>query len=232
MNMDSHDNEDQSIEKHSFMPDAQREPTDGRDHGEGLLAGLWPWMKLLPAFTKRLSLDRVEKTALAIIALVFLSLAIWGVISLQQKNQLAQSSGFFQLPARGKYARIAHCTSYWKTVDNVTGVKMGAVAIPAASITLDKSSSSGALRVYFRDTGMNTVGDPVTVGFMNGMFSNGKNSIEFSASDGFHDRVDFDTYQLGAEGAWHLEILEARGEMEPRANFSTLFSTRISPNLR
>lgn len=231
MNMDSYDNEDQSIEKHSFMADAQREPADGRNHGRASFAGLRPWMGLIPAFTNRLSLDRVEKTALTVIALAFLALAVWGSIWLQQKNQLAQGSGVFQLPARGQHATIAHCSSYWKTVGNMTGVKMGAVAIPAATITLDERSSSGALRIYFRDTTMNTVGDPVTVGFNSGQFSNGKSSIEISASDGFHDRVDFDTYQLGTEGAWHLEVLEARGEMEPGANFSILFSTRISPNL-
>ena len=59
-----------------------------------------------------------------------------------------------------------------------------------------------------------------------------KNSIEISASDGFHNRVDFDSYQLGTVGAWRLEVLEASGEMEARANFSLLFTTTISPILR
>ena len=76
------------------------------------------------------------------------------------------------------------------------------------------------------------MGDPVTMSFQNGIFSNGSHTVEITASDGFHSQVDFDTYQLGTMEAWELEVLEAIGEMEPRANFSLLFKTVISPALR
>ena len=123
-------------------------------------------------------------------------------------------------------------SSYWKRCGDTLGIKIGAVAIPAATITLRKDSSSGALRFYFRDSNMKSVGDPVTMSFQNGTFSNGSHTIEITASDGFHNQVDFNTYQLGATGAWELEVLEAKDEMEPRANFSLLFKTVISPALR
>lgn len=233
--MDAHDNDregDHSIEKPASGPDGHSAKAENDDPGRVSYAGLRVWTSLIPEFTIRASLSRAEKTALMVIALAFLALAVWGTSWLEKKNQIARGSVAFKLPVRGKYAIIAHCTSYWKTVGNITGVKMGADVVPATTITLDDRSSSGALRIYFRDTDMNTVGDPVTVGFQRGLFSNGKNSIEISASDGFHNRVDFDTYQLGTEGAWHLEVLEANTDMAPRANFSMLFSTRMSPNLR
>lgn len=235
MTMDSDETQqkgDQSIEKHKFRTDTPAESAHQGDSGRPPLFESTPWMSLISELRARLSLNRPEKIALTILALVFLTLAVWGTIWLQQKNQLANEFAAFKLPARGKHATISHCKSYWKKVGDIAGVKRGTIAVPAASITLDSLSSSGALRIYFRDANMNTVGDPITVGFKDGLFANGNNSVEISASDGFHNRVDFDTYQLGTMGAWRLEVLEASGEMETRANFSTLFTTRISPSIR
>ncbi len=235
MTMDSDESDqegDQSIEKHKFRTDAHKESADKGNHGKSSLFGSNPWIGLICEFKNRLSLNRAEKIALTIIASVFLALTVWATIWLQQKNRLANDSVVFKLPAKGNHAYLRSCSSYWKTVDNTAGIKRGAIAVPAATITLDDHSPSGALRVYFRDARMNTVGDPITIGFQDGLFSNGKNSIEISASDGFHNRVDFDSYQLGTVGAWRLEVLEASGEMEARANFSLLFTTTISPILR
>ena len=191
-----------------------------------------PWSKLLAAIQNKLSLSRPEKIALVSIAIIFLVLAVWAGVWLKQKNHLAGGNQGVELPSKGAYATISNFSSYWKRCGDAPGIKIGAVAIPAATITLRKDSSSGALRFYFRDSSMKNVGDPVTLSFQNGLFSNGSHTIEITASDGFHNQVDFNTYQLGTTGAWELEILEAKGEMEPRANFSILFKAVISPALR
>jgi hypothetical protein len=191
-----------------------------------------PWSKLIATIQNKLSLSRPEKIALVSIAVIFLGLAVWAGVWLKQKNQLAIGNQGIEFPSKGAYATISNFSSYWKRCGDTLGIKIGAVAIPAATITLRKDSSSGALRFYFRDSNMKSVGDPVTMSFQNGTFSNGSHTIEITASDGFHNQVDFNTYQLGTTGAWELEVLEAKDEMEPRANFSLLFKTVISPALR
>lgn len=191
-----------------------------------------PWSKLITAIQNKLSLSRPEKIALVSIAFIFLCLTVWAGFWLKQKNHLAGGNRDVELPSRGAYATISNFSSYWKRCGDTPGIKIGAVAIPAATITLRKDSSSGALRFYFRDSNKESVGDPVTMSFQNGIFSNGSHTVEITASDGFHSQVDFDTYQLGTMESWELEVLEAIGEMEPRANFSLLFKTVISPALR
>jgi len=191
-----------------------------------------PWSKLIATIQNKLSLSRPEKIALISIAIIFLGLAVWAGFWLRQKNHLASGNQGRELPSKGAYATISNFSSYWKRCGDTPGIKIGAIAIPAATITLRKDSSSGALRFYFRDSSMKSVGDPVTMSFQNGLFSNGNDTIEITASDGFHNQVDFNTYQLGTTGAWELEVLEAKGDMEPRANFSLLFKTVISPALR
>lgn len=179
-----------------------------------------------------MTLSRPEKIALFSIAFIFVALSFWAGSWLKQKNQQAEGQRIAKLPAKGKHGTISEFSSYWKIANNTPGIKIGAVAVPAVSIGLRKRQSSGALRFYFRDSSMQTVGDPVTLSFQNGLFSNGRRQIDVSASDGFHSKVDFETYQLGGLGTWHVEILESKGEMEPRANFSPLLQSAISPGLR
>lgn len=55
--------------------------------------------------------------------------------------------------------------------------------------------------------------------------------VEITATDGFHNMVDFESYQLGGFNVWRIEILESKGEMEPKENFSPLFQSIISNQL-
>lgn len=190
------------------------------------------WHTLLTKIRRLLLLDKAEKIALLSIGIIFIALALWAVIWLIQKNQLTEGTISLNLPVKGAHATISDLASYWKLTDDMTGVKMGAIVVPAATITLDKRSTSGALRIYFLDANKQHMGDPVTIIFRDGLFGNNSNKAEISASDGFHSRVDFDSYQLGSTGAWSLEVLEAKGELEPRSNFSVLLTAEISPSLR
>lgn len=186
--------------------------------------------KWFASIDKKLPLNWQEKIALLSIAVIFLALSIWASFWLKHKNHLATSVELVDFSHKGTYASISQFSSYWKKCHHTPGIKMGAVAVPAATITLGKSASSGALRVYFYDHNGEVAGDPVTLGFQDASFS-GSNKVEITASDGFHDMVDFETYQLGDLGDWRIEILESKGEMEPREKFSPLFHSVISPNL-
>lgn len=188
-------------------------------------------LKFLASIGNKLSLNKSEKIALLSIAGIFFSLVVWAGFWLKQKNHVAAGDQLVKSSSHGTYATISDFSSYWKKCSDAQGIKRGAVAIPAATIKLSKRSSTGALRFYFLNSKMKSVGDPVTLSFRDGMFSNGADTIEINASDGFHNMVDFETYQLGDLGSWDIEILEAKNEAEPRANFSLLLRSVISPSL-
>ncbi|MGB2403428.1 MAG: hypothetical protein ACPIA7_08465 [Akkermansiaceae bacterium] len=188
------------------------------------------FLKWFARIDKNLSLDRQEKIALLSIAVIFLALSVWASFWLKHKNHLATTIDLVDYSHKGTYASISQFSSYWKKCHNAPGIKMGAVAVPAATITLGKRASSGALRVYFHDHNGAIVGDPVTLSFQDATFSD-SHMVEITASDGFHDMVDFETYQLGDLGDWHIEILESKGAMEPKEKFSPLFHSVISPDL-
>ena len=220
-----------TAQENSFLEELLPDNTSG-SHDQAQPRDPITWSAMLTKLREHLSLDKAEKIALLSIGLIFVVLALWAGVWLMKKNQLTEGPRPLDLPAKGTHATISDFASYWKLTNNTIGVKMGAIVLPAATITLHKRSTSGALRVYFLDANKKHMGDPITISFQNGLFDNASNTVEISATVGFHSRVDFDSYQLGSTGAWSLEILEAKGETEPRSNFSTLLTARISPSLR
>ena len=173
------------------------------------------------------SLSRPEKIALTSIASIFLGFVLWACFWLKQKNDTASGAEVLQTSAQGAYATISNFSSYWKRCENTAGINMEAVAVPAATITLAKTTAPGALRIYFRDHNDGIVGDPVTLALGENMIPD-SGRIEITATDGFHNMVDFESYQLGGFNVWRIEILESKGEMEPKENFSPLFQSIIS----
>lgn len=181
-----------------------------------------------PALKKN-PLSGLEKTALSFIAILLLGLAIWGYIFLLQKNTAASDEATLSLPAKGEYAVISKFSTIWITPKNSSGVKLGVTVVPSATITLGEGSSSGALRVYFWNAQKTSIGDPITISFSDGKFSNGSETIEVSASDGFHMEGDFHAYQMDPNLAWKAQILEAASNTARGSDFKELFTTKVEP---
>ncbi|MCP5534717.1 MAG: hypothetical protein H7A51_00610 [Akkermansiaceae bacterium] len=189
-------------------------------------------LKALAEPLKKLSLSSTEKIALSVLAVIFLGLTMWGIIWLKQKNNDATLAETLDLPIAGEYATVSGFVTYWKAPGDTPGIKLGAVVVPAARITLGDGSSSGTLRIYFSDASKNSIGDPITINFKDGKFADGTDTIEVSASDGFHLKGDFHAYQMDRSLAWDVEVLEAENSMASRANFKRLFNTKVAPTMR
>ncbi|MEJ6573343.1 MAG: hypothetical protein QNL01_08165 [Akkermansiaceae bacterium] len=181
---------------------------------------------------KKLSLSSTEKIALSAIAAIFIGITIYGYIWLRGKNNDAVTADTLELPVEGKHATITEFTTFWKSPGKAPGIKLGAIVVPAASITLSDDSNTGALRIYFRNATQDSIGDPITISFQNGKFKNGTNSIEVSASDGFHLKGDFHAYQMDKSLAWKVDVLEASSSAATGSSYTILFDTPVAPTMR
>ena len=172
----------------------------------------------------------MEKIALSAVAIFFISLAIWGYSFLRKKNQLANDEPTLEFPIKGEHTSISGFTTFWKNPKDISGVKIGAQVIPAATITLSEGdNNSGALRIYFRNADEESVGDPITIAFNNGQFSNGEKSIEVNASDGFHLEGDFNAYVLDRDLSWRAQVLEAANANAAGSEFKEILETIVEP---
>lgn len=177
---------------------------------------------------KKLSLSMTEKIALSAVAAIFIGLLIYSYSWLQGKNNESVVEEL-QFPIKGEYATISDFSTYWKTPGKAPGIKLGAEVVPAANITLDDNSSSGALRIFFRNATNDRIGDTITVKFTDGKFANGSNTINVSASDGFHLKGDFHAYQMDNSLAWTVYVLEAASSSASGADYKELIKTSVAP---
>lgn len=228
----------EEVEKADPEPEANEEPgkeADGvedptENSAEGLPSG--PLGSITAPATvalKKLSLNKTEKIALGILTAVLAGLAIWGCFWLSGKNKIANTRETIDLPAAGEYATITGLDTFWITPKKESGVNLNAVVVPSITITLDREKSSdGALRLFFRNTKGDSIGDPITLPFENGQFStNGTNTIEVAASDGFREEGQFHAYQVDDSTPWRVHILEAPSASSPGAGFTNLIDAPV-----
>lgn len=179
---------------------------------------------------RKAGLSTAEKIALAAVALMFAGLAVWGYMFLRKHNRLATTEATIEFPVKGEHAVVSGFKTFWKNPDDDSRVRLGALVVPAAEITLaDDSSGTGALRLYFYNTEKTSVGDPITIAFEGGRFSNGEKTIEVSASDGFHQEGDYSAYVLDRDLAWRVQLLEADSAAAAGSDFAELFKVPVEP---
>ncbi len=177
---------------------------------------------------KKLSLNKTEKIALAAVAAVMIGLLVWGCIWLSGKNKIANTRETVDLPVAGKHATVSGLSTFWITPKSGPGVNLNAVVVPSVTITLDEEASgSGALRLYFQNADKNSIGDPITLSFESGKFPNDSNTIEVSASDGFHQEGQFHAYQVDDATPWRVLILEAPSVDSAGSEFENLVNAPV-----
>ena len=118
--------------------------------------------------------------------------------------------------------------TYWRAPDTqgdkVDTVQRGVILIPAIKIKV--SGSSGAIRIFFRDSDGILVGDSTTLPI------SGEETIAISATDGFTDMGMHASYRTGENPPWMIQVLEGPSVDAPIEKFKTLFKTEISTELR
>ena len=186
------------------------------------------------SFTSGLSL--FEKITLTVLASALLGLGIYSYAWLYKKNQIGDDQ-IHNLPIQGEFINISDFSTYWK---DGTGKTTGVLPVVSISINQD-AKSTGALRIYFRNTNGEDMGDPITLSVENGRFvtsesskisvTGGGSTIEVVSSHGLDQEGDFSAYVLEKHLAWRVFIFEAAGSSASWQEFAAneILSVKISP---
>jgi hypothetical protein len=172
------------------------------------------------------------------LALLLLLVAVWVVRMLAAHVPTMNSAELgANYPHAGTHATLAGVQTHWRAPvssgPNKDRFRQGALLLPVARITLAQRSGSGALRVFFRDSNGEIVGDPTTVAFADGRFATTNSEvIEIVATDGFRQEGLHAAYVAGQGGAWMLEMREAATVDAGAGAFTVLLETPISPQRR
>jgi len=182
-------------------------------------------------------LTRREKLALAVFVALLLAVAIWMLRTLAQHVPTTHTSDLaVRYPVAGSHATLASVETFWRppvtTGPAQDRFRQGARLLPVARITLDASSGSGALRVFFRNETGSTVGDPTTLAFANGRFNNGSAVADITASDGFHEDGMHAAYLADQSAPWVLDLREGPSPTAPADEFKPLLEIPISADRR
>jgi hypothetical protein len=182
-------------------------------------------------------LTRGEKLALAFSAALLLVVAIWMLRMLAQHVPTTHTSDLaVRYPVAGSHATLASVETFWRPP--VTSgpaqdrFRQGARLLPVARITLDASSGSGALRVFFRNQTGATVGDPTTLAFANGRFDNATAVADIIATDGFREDAMHAAYLADQSAPWMLDLREGPSPTARAEEFKPLLEIPISADRR
>lgn len=180
--------------------------------------------------------SRAEKLSLAIFVALLLVAAVW-MLRMLADNVPVSTATAVRFPVAGSLTTLTNVESFWRrpvtTGPSPDRFRLGARLLPVARITLDPSSASGALRIFFRNPAGESVGDPTTLAFANGRFSaTGTPVADITATDGFHEDGMHAAYLAGQSAPWMLDLREAASTNAPADEFTPLLQLPISPERR
>lgn len=184
-------------------------------------------------------LNRREVIGIASFAVVVMITAVW-VLShfFSQLSFTRDSDGKPSYPLKGELARVASGTTFWRepvrSGENRDVARREVILIPVLELALDpEHSGGGALRVIFRNSEGQPLGDPITRSFGAGRFeASGNATITFAATDGFTTDGDFQAYRTGKGKLWTADVLEGPPGNGPASAFKKLSSIPILPDRR
>jgi hypothetical protein len=184
-------------------------------------------------------LNRREVIGIASFAVVIMIAAVW-VIShfFSQLSFTRESDSKPSYPLKGELARIASASTFWRepvrSGESRDVARREVVLIPVLELTLDpENSGGGSLRVIFRNSEGQPLGDPITRSFGAGRFeASGSATVSFAATDGFTADGDFQAYRTGKGKLWTADVLEGPPGDGPASSFKKLSSIPILPDRR
>jgi hypothetical protein len=189
-----------------------------------------------PLRTFRRGLNRREVIGLAAFAFVMIAVALWVITRFF--SQLPFKSEFIEkpdFPVKGEYAVLEAAEGFWRepvrSGPDRDVARREVVMIPALEIKLARDgSAAGALRIIFRNSDGESIGDPITRSFSGGSFdASGSPSLEFPSTDGFLEMGSFNAYRTGKDNPWRAEILEGPSVDAPASSFKPLTPVPLFP---
>ena len=173
----------------------------------------------------RLNLSAVERlglVALTVLLLVGAAMAYFSTISrLPTDSGRVKANDF---PIRGSHLTILSADSFWRAPKAADTARRGTQLVPV--VELRSSGGPAAIRVFFRNSDGDVIGDAVT------RFLQAGARLEVAATAGFDDVGMHAAYRTGANKAWTIEVLEAATENAPGPEFRKLFEMNISTDRR
>lgn len=178
-------------------------------------------------FLSRLS--KLERTSLlAIAAALIICSALTIVLFTKEITVSSEILKKVRLPVKGEILSVSSMETYWRAPitqgDNPDSTQRGVILIPVIKIQV--SGSSGAIRIFFRDSDGVLVGDSTTLAI------SGDETLTISATDGFTDLGMHASYRTSEHARWIIQVLEGPSVNAPIEKFKNLFTTEISTDIR
>ncbi|MES2981832.1 MAG: hypothetical protein V4727_05920 [Verrucomicrobiota bacterium] len=175
------------------------------------------------------TLTMLEKTSMFAIVVVLIITTALGVMHFSKEIPVdSEISKKVSLPVEGKILTISAVETYWRTPntqgENPDIVRRGVKLIPV--IKIQAKGTSGAIRIFFRDSDGILVGDSTTLAI------SGDETLNISATDGFTDMGMHASYRTGENARWMIQALEGPAIDAPIEKFKSLFETEISTDIR
>lgn len=173
----------------------------------------------------RMNLTKLER--LGLVALCVLLLGGAAMAFLYTISRLPTDSGRVKandFPIRGSHITIHSAVSFWRAPKAADTARRGTQLVPVVDLT--SSGGPAAIRVFFRNSDGDVIGDAVT------RFLQAGGKLQVAATAGFDDVGMHAAYRTGGNKAWTIEVLEAATENAPGPEFKRLFEMNISTDRR
>ncbi len=167
-------------------------------------------------------LERLGLVALAVLLLIGGAMAFLNTISrLPTGSDRVKANDF---PLHGKHLTIVSADSFWRAPKAADTARRGTQLVPVVDLTT--GGGPAAIRVFFRNSDGDVIGDAVTRYLQPGA------KLQIAATAGFDDVGMHAAYRTGESKPWTIEVLEAATENAPGPEFSRLFEMDVSPDRR
>ena len=178
-------------------------------------------------------LSFIEKISLVAVVACLLGAAAWVVSTFYRDAPQGKLITFNEdYPAKGNKVSIEEVETWWREPirtgkDADVGVVVGSNLIPCARIKISEGSST-SLRVTFRDSDQQLVGDTINLLIENGKFvETGSEEISIHSTAGFENPSRINSYDNEDINPWSLAIIE-----EDSDDNDPLVKARISADFK
>lgn len=179
--------------------------------------------QLLPQFSRTDRIALLACTVLVLGTLLAIGVYIYRIVPTRSGDRLT-----VDVPVQGQHMKITRVTTYWRepkrSGEQADRARLDAKLIPV--IDLEVENAAGAVRVFFRDSQGNIIGDAETRSV------NGQQQLSIAATAGFSETTSLSSYRSGSIQPWTVEVYEAPTTSAPRDTQRKLFLIDISPDQR
>lgn len=176
-----------------------------------------------------LGLSKFERLGLAtLLGLLMIASGVAFLYTIHRLPGVSDRVKSNDFPIKGKLVTIKSAETYWrppiKEGTNAETFRRGTQLLPVVDLTA--SGGPAVIRVFFRDSDGQLIGDAVTRKFQTA------GSIQVAATAGFVDVGMHAAYRTGQSKPWTIEVFEAPSENTPGKEFEKLFEMIISTDRR